>query len=70
MLFFDDGFLRTIMDAEWEEANGCIISADDLVTQPICICHVGIDHFVGWVLREMLLKRGGVGTLWARMILQ
>lgn len=47
MWFFEEGFLMIIMDDEWDEANGCVISADKFVTHPILTCHSELS-FCGW----------------------
>ena len=47
--FFEEGYLRTMMGADWSEDHACVQSCNEMVIQPICMHTSGLEH---WVMGE------------------
>jgi hypothetical protein len=66
--FFKDGYLCTVMGANWSTSHAHVQSHDEMVSQPICMRSSGLER---WVVGEadvfdLLLKciEGGVAPHW------
>ena len=44
--FFEEGYLHTLLGAEWNENHACVQSRDEMVVQPIRMLASGLERYV------------------------